>query len=169
MIYEAREDSILLGKFLVRCKGKVLDMGCGSGYLSKILVDNKCKITGVDINEEAVNYCKKLKGNFFFSDLFSNINERFDWIIFNPPYLPKDGEEDEESRAITTDNGIIARFFMEVKNYLKENGKILIIVSSLTENFEDILKKNDFKFEIIGREKLFMEELRVYEIMPKLL
>src|SRR3989339_569996 len=50
----------------------------------------KEKIFSADINHEAVIHCQKLGFNCIESNLFEKINDKYDIIIFNPPYLPED-------------------------------------------------------------------------------
>ncbi|MFW6383394.1 MAG: HemK2/MTQ2 family protein methyltransferase [Nanoarchaeota archaeon] len=91
MVYEPAEDSVLLKRNIGNyAKGKVLDMGTGSGILAEEAKKYASSVTGADIGKEAVEYCKnRIRAvNFIQSDLFSNINEKFDTILFNPPYLP---------------------------------------------------------------------------------
>lgn len=163
MIYGPREDSFLILKYIKDyAKGRVLDVGCGSGILS-FEAAKYADVEAVDIDKEAV---KKIKGiKAYVSNLFENVKRKFDLIIFNPPYLPLDEREDEESRRVTTGgmkgNEILKRFFNEIGDYLNENSKILIVVSSLTPDVEKIIEKNDFKFKVLEEKKMFYEVLRV--------
>ena len=103
MIYDPAEDSFLLAKHVKKyAKGKVLDLGTGSGFLAEVALENTKDVLAADIQEEVVNYVKKKGINAVKSDLFSNIKGKFNLIIFNPPYLPFEDLEDEESRLITT-------------------------------------------------------------------
>lgn len=164
MIYEPAEDSLLLKKFIKNyASGRILDMGTGSGILALEAMKYSKDVEACDINEEAV---KSLKIKAYVSDLFSNVKGKFDLIIFNPPYLPLDKREDLETRRITTGgkkgNEILIRFFKNAKKYLNKDGKILIVVSSLTPDVEKIISSNKFKFRILGEEKVFFETLKVY-------
>ena len=56
MIYEPAEDSFLLQKYVKKyAKGKVLDMGTGSGIQAEAAKD----VLAVDVNPECVEYVKK--------------------------------------------------------------------------------------------------------------
>jgi len=169
MIYNPGEDSFLLAKYVKKyAKGKILDIGTGSGILAEIALENTKDVLAVDINEEAVEYCKKKGINCVKSDLFSNIKGRFDVIIFNPPYLPKDGDEDDEIRIITTggEKGyeIIERFIKKSKNHLDRDGIILIVFSTLTGDVESLIKKYGYKFELLEEKSLFFEKLKVLKL-----
>ena len=89
MIYAAREDSFLLAKYVNKfSKGKVLDLGTGSGIQAEAALKHTKNVLAVDINKEAVNYVKKKGIKAKVGNLFSEIDKKFDLIIFNPPYLP---------------------------------------------------------------------------------
>lgn len=50
--------NILLSKFAP--KNKILDIGCGDGFMSKFLVQNGMDVVGIDINEKAICLAKIL-------------------------------------------------------------------------------------------------------------
>ncbi len=136
-------------------------MGTGTGFLASIAAENSEEVIGVDIDEESIEYAKKNFPNvkFFVSDLFSNVEGRFDLIIFNPPYLPP---SDYDNGIDTTDNGVIKRFLSQARDYLKPNGKILLLISSLTKIKKDygyVWKKLDEMN--VGFEKLYVYQLRI--------
>lgn len=144
---------------------KILDMGCGTCILSECCAKfvPKKNILCVDIQEEARDFAKRKGFNFLKSDLFLNIpiKKKFDIIIFNPPYLPLDKREPEDSRIETTGgkkgDEISLRFLNNAFSYLKKRGKIFILVSSLTP----LNRIRKFNFEIIKRKKIFFEELLI--------
>ena len=118
-------------------KPNILDIGTGSGCiavtLKKEMLDSK--VDAVDISEEALDVAKKnaisnsCNVSFKQSDVFSNVNKKYDIIISNPPYLSKSEEvmnivkENEPHIALYAENNgfeIYERIFKEVKNYINE-------------------------------------------------
>jgi len=176
-IYQPAEDSYLLAKTLEKeipnlletnPDLKFLEIGSGSGILletaSKLGI-KKSHIFAVDINQEAVTHCKSLGFNCLYSSLFDNVKGKFNLIIFNPPYLPKNSKEPKDSQLATTGGNqgseIINKFLKQSQNYLEDDGVIFLLTSSLTK---DIDWQNYHK-KIIGKEKLFMEEIYVWELI----
>ncbi len=173
-IYEPQEDSFMLLEQVKKySKGFVLDMGTGSGIQAIEAAKNSSLVIAADINDEAIEYAKKEAENtnnikFVKTDLFSNLQNyknSFDTIIFNPPYLP----DDERAKDIALDGGkegyeLTEKFFNKVNDYLKEDGKILLVFSSLTnkEKIDGIIKKNHFRKKLIDSKKMFFEEFYVY-------
>lgn len=168
MIYEPAEDSFLIKKYIKDyAKGKILDLGTGSGILAKEALKYSKDVLATDINQEVIDNLDipKIK-----SDLFENIKDKFDLIIFNPPYLPEDKREPESTKLATTGGKkgyeILERFFKQVKNHLNKNGKILIVFSSLTNKtkVDEIIENNSFKFKLLETKKIDFEELYCYLI-----
>ncbi len=169
MIYTPAEDSYLLLKHVKEyAEGKtVLDMGTGSGVLAEEAKKWAVSVLAVDCNEEAVAVVKAKGIRVLYSDLFSRVGEKFDVVFFNPPYLPYDEQEDEDTRLMTTGgkrgSELLERFLKEAKEYLNPSGKVVILFSSLTPDLEVILRKYNYKFKKIDECDLFFEKLFVYE------
>ena len=123
---------------------RILDLCTGSGAiaisLKKYLPD--VKIFASDISEKALEVARKNAKNnnveieFIKSDMFENIHEKFDIIVSNPPYIKSEeieklSKEVQNEPKLALDGGkdglkfykIISR---EIKNYLKENGTLLM-------------------------------------------
>ncbi len=176
MIYEPREDSYLLEKFVMQySKDKsVLDLGSGSGIQARAALKAGAKsVLAADINPEAVVSLKKEGIPAIHSDMFSNISEKFDLIVCNPPYLPKDEREDSESELITSGgergDEWLCLFLSQAPDHLKSKGKILIVLSSLTprEKINEIIHENGMKKMVIATESLDFESLEVWLIESK--
>mgnify|MGYP001573982244 CR=1 FL=1 len=173
LIYPPAEDSYFLSDIL---KNEIpellkknpdltfLEIGAGSGIHLQTVLNlgvKKQNIFSSDMNIESVQHCNLLGFNCIKSDLFENINGNFDFIVFNPPYLPEDKyDKEKDTTGGKKGSEIINRFLKQAKAYIKKNGKIFLLTSSLAKdiNFADYEKK------LLGKEKLFFEELSVWEL-----
>ncbi|MFH1500559.1 MAG: HemK2/MTQ2 family protein methyltransferase [archaeon] len=176
-MYPPAEDSYFLTEkveiYISKLKNKkikVLDMGSGSGTLAETCINSRIppeKMTLVDIDKEVVSHLRKKfpKSKVVESNLFSHLKEKFDLIIFNPPYLPE-GKYDKEKDTTGGKNGdeIILRFLKKAKKYLNTNGEILLLTSSLTPMKKINKELKTYKVKLIAAKKLFFEELRIWLI-----
>ncbi len=183
-IYHPQEDSYLLAEAVkIHAKGSVLDVGTGSGVQAFTAAKSRSvkKVLAIDINPDAVKHVKKemavqkIKKSKFVvkkSDLFSSLakSSKFDTIIFNPPYLPRDMHE---TGGIATANcggkhgyELLVKFINQANNYLTEDGKILIVFSSLTKQMkiDEAIKKNMLLSTKLSEKSFFMEKILVYSI-----
>lgn len=174
--YEPAEDSCLLAEAVSKhAKGKVLDMGTGSGILAEAALKSRRvkSVTATDINKEcAGKISSKIK--FIHSNLFSRIpKQKFDTIAFNPPYLPQDrGIDDAAIYGGKKGYEVIERFLNSCGGYLADKGMILLLFSNLTKKrkVDEIIESNCLESEEIGRKELpFFETLYVYKIKKSLL
>lgn len=65
---------------------KILDVGCGTGVLSRLLVERGYNVIGVDISENAINKCKRKGLNAYQQDLGERLlfrDEEFDCILMS--------------------------------------------------------------------------------------
>jgi release factor glutamine methyltransferase len=194
-VYYPREDSELMAKVLegMRLENKrVLEIGCGSGILSIVMAKQGAQVTAVDINEDAVETTKlnaeknSARLTALVSNMFEHVDDKFDLIVFNPPYLSDDTDLDvvaairnEGIEHLKEDNilrqwgggptgrEIIGRFFKSVAAYLAPDSTVVIGISSLTgeEEVLSIIRKAGLNPQIARREKIPWEELIVVEAL----
>ncbi len=122
---------------------KYLDMGCGQfailgQFYKKRNVNSK--IVSVDIYDDLVensfNNSKINKNDIQIiqSNLFDNINEKFDLISFNPPYVPQKKDDKVKYTKIrySANDGTetMSLFLGKAKNFLSNDGKIILGVNS---------------------------------------
>jgi len=183
MAYEPREDSFILQEQVRKfAKGSVLDVGTGSGIQAETAAKKKSvrKVLAVDIDKEAIELCratiKHRKIKFIVGDLFSNIKnkEKFDTIIFNPPYLPeepklKDLVEEKALAGGKKGYELLAKFLSQAPAFLKPDGIILIVFSSLTNKnkVDGLVEANLFDSKQLATEHIFFEDLYAYIIVKK--
>lgn len=130
----------------------ILDIGTGSGCIAITLQKELgCKVMGVDISNDALEVAKMNASNnnvdidFIKSDIFSNVKDKFDVIISNPPYIREDEEiedivkNNEPHLALyAKDKGLYFydKILRECSNYL--NNKFFIAFEIGFEQGEDI-------------------------------
>lgn len=163
----------------------LLEIGCGSGIVS-ITLDLETKgqvdITAVDISPQAIKNTNVNKNNLksnikiLESDLFEEINEKFDLIYSNPPYIKSNEIEnlqvevrDHEPR-LALDGGSDGLYFYrkiikDAPNFLNSHGYLVFeigydeaedISSIMRENFETKIYKdlNNLDRVVVGRLKV---------------
>ncbi len=179
MVYQPAEDSYLLTNILKKELPKLikknlglkfLEIGAGSGIhllTAEKLGAKKENIFSSDINEDSVKHCNSLGYNCIKSDLFENITGKYNLIIFNPPYLPEDAEEPVDSKTTTTGgkkgDEIILKFLEQAKKHLEKESRIFLLTSSLTPKID--FEKLKYKYKELGCERLFYEQLYVWELV----
>jgi 16S rRNA (guanine1207-N2)-methyltransferase len=108
-------------KFNERNINSILDVGCGYGFmgvvLSKVL---NTKATLIDVNKRAVHLTNmniknnKVNANCFVSDIYENVQDKFDLIITNPP--------------IRAGKRVVYDILINARNYLNLDGELWFVI-----------------------------------------
>ncbi len=129
--------------------GDVLDFGCGYGpigiYVKKTTSSN---VTMLDINKRSVELAKKnailndVEVNILESNMYENIDQKFDYIISNPP--------------IRVGKKILYQILFDAKKYLKEKGQLWIVINK-AQGAKSLVKdlSSEYKVEIKNKNKGF--------------
>lgn len=129
--------------------GQVLDFGCGYGpigiYLKKTY---DVEVDAVDINERAMNLAKKnaelnkTNINIFKSNIYENVNEKYDYIVTNPP--------------IRVGKKILYQILFEAKEHLNVNGELWLVIHK-DQGAKSLVKdlEKEYKVEIKNKNKGF--------------
>lgn len=100
---------------------KILDVGCGIGFLGIAL--NKimdAEVDMIDVNERALHLAKKnlsennAQGNVFLSDIYNNVTSKYDVIITNPP--------------IRAGKKVYLTILNDAFNHLEEDGELWFVM-----------------------------------------
>lgn len=180
-VYEPAEDTFLLARNLAINEGeRVLDMGTGCGILAVMAAEKASRVVAVDVNPRAVICAQKnaeLNGvttrvEIRRGNLFAAIKpeEKFDLILFNAPYLPVEPDEgkswaEKAWAGGKTGRKIIDRFITNAAKYLSENGRVLLVQSSLSDIEETLRRFSQHKMHaaIVDEEKLAFERIVLIE------
>ncbi|WP_150538696.1 16S rRNA (guanine(1207)-N(2))-methyltransferase RsmC [Actinobacillus vicugnae] len=135
-----------------RLKGKVLDLGCGAGVIGATLKQqfSKIKLTLSDIHAMALESTRKtlavnaLEGEVIASDVFSNIEERFDLIVSNPPF--HDG--------IDTAYCAVETLIAQAKRHLNRGGEFRIVANAFLP-YPELLDNAFGSHQVIAKSNKF--------------
>ncbi|MDH5807305.1 MAG: methyltransferase [Candidatus Methanomethylicaceae archaeon] len=175
-VYEPAEDSfILMDAAISMAHGNHLDLCCGTGIIGLFTADRVDSIVSIDINPIAIKNTKenfKINGlynklNAIVGDLFEPLrNIKFDLITINPPYL-----WNEEPRDLSWSGGIegreiIDRFIIKVGEFLKNNGRALLIQSTHNDVNKtlNLINKVGLYGRILKEERFMFEGIVLIEI-----
>ena len=182
-----RQDTeCLVERVMQYANGKsVLDVCTGSGCII-ISLRKHCSLraaTALDVSEEALKVaCKNAKKleaevNFIQSDLFSQIKEKYDIIVSNPPYIPTkviDGlmEEVREHEPMLALDGkedglyFYRKITSEAHQYLNSDGMLFFEIGhDQAEGVAALLKEHGFdqvtvEKDLAGLDRIVYGKLR---------
>lgn len=149
--------ALLLSTLDNAIRGDVLDLGCGAGVIGSMIkkMNPKANITMTDIHAMALASTRKtltenhLEGNILASDVFSNIEGKFDLIISNPPF--HDG--------IDTAYRAVEELITQAKWHLNQGGELRIVANAFLP-YPDLLEQHFGQFEILTQTSKF----KVYSV-----
>ena len=160
---------------LVDPEAEVLDMGTGSGVCAVIAARRARRVVAVDINPEAVrcaginallNHVER-KIDVRHGDLFEPVHaERFDIIVFNPPFLLGTPQDDRD-RAWRS-NDVAERFAAGLDAHLKPGGFALVVLSTFgaAPVFLEEFRKRGCVVSVLARRRFVNERLAVFRLAP---
>ena len=159
---------------------KILDLCTGSGIIAITLKKElKLKSVGLiasDISEEALKVAKENAElnnadiKFIQSDIFNDIDEKFDIIVSNPPYIDRKDEITMKTNVLNYDPHLALfaeeegmyfyrKIVEEAKNYLNDSGVIFFEIGhEQREKITKLADMNDYHIEVYkdlnGRDRM---------------
>jgi release factor glutamine methyltransferase len=174
-VYTPEEDTFLLLKAALaeaKPEDRVLEVGCGSGFISRELALHVGSLLATDINPHAVRATKALGIEVVRADLFWGIRGKFDLVLFNPPYLPTNAaERNDQWINYALDGGesgreTIDRFLNCLACRLCPGGRALLLISSLTgpKEVQEMAIAAGFAAKTVANVGCFFEQLYVLRL-----
>ena len=149
---------------------KILDLCTGSGIiaitLKKELDQISIDVVASDISEEAIEVAKEnaqyhdADVRFIQSDIFNNINDKFDIIVSNPPYIDRKDEVTMKENVLNYDPHLALfaeeegmyfyrKIIEQAKDYLKENGVMFFEIGyDQKDKIIKLSKKNGYLAQV---------------------
>jgi release factor glutamine methyltransferase len=160
---------------LVHHDWDVLDMGTGSGVCALFAAKHARHVVAVDINAAAVR-CAGInallnhlehKIDVRHGDLFAPVaEERFDLILFNPPFV-QGSPRDDRDRAWRS-NDVAGRFAAGLGAHLKSGGSALVLLSTFGDGhvFLEEFRKQRFEISVLAERRFVNERLTIFRLVP---
>ena len=160
------DTEILIEKICEDIKSKqekvsVLDIGTGSGAIAiTIQKETNASVCAVDVSDGAIEIAKhnakmlEADVKVVKSDLFENVEGKFDFIVSNPPYIESsvietlDDEVKLNEPILALDGGddgldFYKKIVEEAPNYLNKGGKLYFEIGyNQAESLKDLMKDN---------------------------
>jgi HemK-related putative methylase len=158
---------------LVPADAEVLDMGTGSGVCAIFAARHARRVVAVDINIAAVR-CADINARLNQlenrievrqGDLFGPVAaERFDLVLFNPPFLcgmPRD-DRDRAWRS----NDVAQRFANGLRAHLKPGGQALVLLSTFGDApvFLEEFRRHGFVISVFAERRFINERLAIFRL-----
>lgn len=178
-VYEPAADTELLVKSIRLREGEwVLEIGTGTGVIAIHCAKHGCRVTATDVLVEALDLAREnahqntVEVDLLEGDMFDPVEDRYDVIIFNPPYLPTAPEDLTDSPLDKALDGgpdgteVTVRFLEQVQQYLAEDGRAYIVASSLQDGdrLDEVLHRQHLVARKRGSEEFDFETISVLEV-----
>jgi HemK-related putative methylase len=158
---------------LVHPDAEVLDMGTGSGVCAIFAARHAHRVVAVDINLAAVR-CAGINARLNHlehridvrhGDLFAPVaGERFDLILFNPPFL-RGAPHDDRDRAWRSAD-IAERFAAGLRTHLKPGGAALLVLSTFgnAPAFLEEFRRHGLAVTVFATRRFVNERLAIFRL-----
>jgi HemK-related putative methylase len=158
---------------LVDGASEVLDMGTGSGVCAVFAARHARRVVAVDINVAATR-CARInallneldhKIDVRHGDLFAPVAaERFDLVLFNPPFL-LGAPRDDRDRAWRS-NDVAERFAAGLGGHLKAGASALVLLSTFGDSavFLEAFRKHGFAVAVWAERRFVNEKLAIFRL-----
>jgi len=160
---------------VVAADADVLDMGTGSGVCAVFAARYARRVVAVDINPAAVR-CAGINARLNHAehrievrhgDLFAPVSgERFDLILFNPPFLQGTPRDDRDRAWRSTD--VPERFAAGLPAHLKPGGSALVVLSTFggAPSFLEEFHRRGLAVSVLTERRFVNERLAIFRIEP---
>jgi len=156
---------------VVSADDEVLDLGTGSGVCALFVARRARRVVATDISPAAVR-CARINSlingvderiDIRQGDMFAPVaGERFDLVLFNPPFLL--GEPEGERDLAWRSADAAERFAAGLPAHLNPGGTALLLLSTFGDacnRFESELALHGFRLEVFARRRFVNETVTI--------
>jgi 16S rRNA (guanine1207-N2)-methyltransferase len=143
---------VLLNNLPNNLSDNILDFGCGAGVISCFIGKKfpNTHLSLLDVNALALSSAERtlaingLTGKVFPSNSLSNVTEKYQHIVSNPPF----------HQGIKTNYQATETFLQNIKKHIKPKGSITIVANSFLR-YQEIMDKTINSSKILAKEQGF--------------
>lgn len=179
-VYQPAEDSHLLAEAAVErvvASDTVLEVGTGSGYVAaSVAEETGARVVGSDLNPHACRQARARGVEAVRADFTEPFRDAaFDFVVFNPPYLPEEplaARDDWMETALTggeTGREVTEKFLDGVGRVLAPGGQVLLLASTLAgvEEVAEYAGEQGFSAVAVRDESFPFETLTILALHPE--
>lgn len=155
-----------------------LDVGSGSGILSVMAARKGANVTAIDLSPEAINNSRlnanrnSVSINVIQSDLFDNLkNQKFDWIVINPPFYARRPENDADRAWYCGENfEYFTKLFSSLNSVIHSKTCAIMVLTkgAKVEQIVSIGASFGFELKVIQEKNVFFDEKHfLFRILAK--
>jgi release factor glutamine methyltransferase len=166
--------SHLLGEAVLRetrAGDRVLDMGTGSGVNAILAASRGAHVVAVDISDAALDGTRANAARSGVADrvdvrrsnVFDQVDGRFDLIVFDPPFRWFKPRTVMESVMADEGYASMGRFFGAARDYLERDGKMLIFFGTSGDlgHLTQVMADAGFVWEEVAHDELTRDGWKV--------
>ncbi|MFK8037955.1 MAG: methyltransferase [Crocinitomicaceae bacterium] len=152
-----------------------LELGCGTGIISCFAAKKGANVVASDINDKALENAlynatkNNVKIQAMKSDLFTDLKKfEFDYIVINPPYYPKDPENDAEKAWFCgKDFAYFKNLFDQLSKQKISQKKVVMILSEDCdiENIQNLALRHNISLVAIKEQKRHGELNYIFQLI----
>jgi len=143
---------VLLNNLPDKLQGNILDFGCGAGVISCFIGKKfpNTNLSLLDVNALALSSAEKtlalngLTAKIFPSNSLSNVTEKFQHIVSNPPF----------HQGVKTNYQATETFLTNIKKFIHQKGSITIVANSFLR-YQEIMDRAISSSKILAKEQGF--------------
>jgi release factor glutamine methyltransferase len=134
----------------------VLEVGAGSGIISLYVARQGGDVTATDISQRAIENIglnaasNNVRLTIIKTDLFENLERKYDWIVVNPPYYPREPSTEAEYAWNCGENHeYFSRFFSGLAAHMTPHACAVMVLSDVCDlkTIARIAAENNFLLE----------------------
>lgn len=152
----------------VLAKKSFLELGSGTGLISIMAAKAKAYVTATDLSLRAIENTRKnarlnyVEIQIIHSDLFNSLEKKlFDWIIINPPYYPKNPQNDKDlAWYCGADFEYFQNLFGKLNGFISPKTQVIMVLTKAC-NLEKLFiigKQSGFEFHLLAENRVFFDE-----------